>query len=85
MVAASSIDLGVRAAVIVFFSLFWGSAIVLIILVTIIDYFNFFNYMSSSKFYHDCILARIKCQKKQQTNKQKQKNWLDTLLTSKEK
>ena len=41
--------------------------------------------MSSCKFYHDCILARIKCQKKQQTNKQKQKNWLDTLLTSKEK
>ena len=43
---------------------FCGSAIVLIILVTIINYFYIFNYMSSCKFYHDCILAPIKCQKK---------------------
>ena len=44
--------------------LFCGSAIVLIILVTIINYFYFINYMSSCKFYHDCILTPIKCQKK---------------------
>ena len=45
---------------------FWGSAIELFLttLVTII------NYMSSCKFYHDCILAPIKRQKK---TKQKQK------------
>ena len=35
----------------------------LIILVTIIYYFYFFNYMSSCKFYHDCTLFPIKCQK----------------------
>ena len=48
---------------------FWGSAIVfLIILVTVVNYFFFFNYMSSCKFYHDFILAPIKCQKKVSLN-----------------
>ena len=36
----------------------------LIIIVTIINYFYFFNYMSSCKFYHDCILAPKKRKKK---------------------
>ena len=47
---------------------FWGSAIELFLttLVTII------NYMSSCKFYHDCILAPIK-RKKKTKQKQKQK------------
>ena len=33
----------------------------LIIFGTTINYFYFFDYMSSSKFYHDYILAPIKC------------------------
>ena len=48
----------------------------LIILVTIINYFYFFNYTSSCKFYHDSILAPIKSQKKKtktKTNGCKQK------------
>ena len=68
MVAASSIDLGVL--LLLFFSHCFGDQqLFLIILVTIIDYFYFFNYMSSCKFYHDCILAP----KKSEKNKTKQK------------
>ena len=68
IVAAWSIGLGVLLSL--FFSHCFGDQqLFLIILVTIIDYFYFFNYMSSCKFYHDCILAPKKCEK----NKTKQK------------
>ena len=50
------------------------SNLFLIILVTIINYFYFSNYISSCKFYHDRILAPIKCQKKE-------KKYLNTLFT----
>ena len=73
IVAAWSIGLGVL--LLLFFSHCFGDQqLFLIILVTIIDYFYFFNYMSSCKFYHDCILAPKSVKK----TKQNKKNWLDT-------